>query len=99
MTPFTGTVLYHVNPDSRTDVYLGAGLSYVVYDGSFDRGDEISIGDDLALAIEFGVDFPLGPRGLFLSFNLKYINSTADFEGESVGMDPFLFGAGIAFRF
>jgi outer membrane protein W len=99
MTPFTGTVLYHFGDRSRTDVYLGAGLSYVVYDGSFDAGDDVSVGDDLAVAIEFGVDFPLGPRGLFLSFNLKYINTAADFEGESLGIDPFLLGAGVAYRF
>jgi outer membrane protein W len=99
MTPFTGTVLYHFNPDSRTDVYLGAGLAYVIYDLDSDLDSGVSVGDDLALAVEFGVDFPLGPRGLYLSADIKYINSTADFEGESLGIDPFLLGVGIAFRF
>lgn len=99
MTPLTGTVLYHFNPESRTDVYLGAGLAYVVYDLDSDLDDGVSVGDDLALAVEFGVDFPLGPRGLYLSADLKYINTTAEFEGESLGIDPFLLSAGVAFRF
>jgi outer membrane protein W len=99
MTPLTGTVLYHFNPDSRTDVYMGAGLAYVIYDLDSDLDSGVSVGDDLALAVEFGVDFPLGPAGLYLSADLRYINTTADFEGESLGIDPFLVGVGIAYRF
>jgi outer membrane protein W len=94
-TPVTGIVLFHITPDSSYDVYLGPGLAFVFYDDIFG----FDVDNDLAIALQAGVDIPLATEGLSLSFDIRYIGTTADVEGFDFDIDPIIFGAGVAYRF
>ena len=94
-TPVTGTVLFHLTPSSSFDVYVGPGLAVVFYDDI----NGANVDTDLAIALLGGIDIPLRVEGLSLSFDIRYIGAVADIEGIEFDVDPWIFGAGVAFRF
>jgi outer membrane protein W len=99
MTPITASVFVHLSPESRSDFYLGGGLAYVHYD--MDWSDEELSSDvegGVSLVLEMGLDVPLGSV-VAVSFNARYTNTTADFEGQSLALDPVTLGVGLTLMF
>ena len=95
--------------------YVGAGPSYFLW---FDEkpgaaaaaagADDFKMSDELGLALQAGVDVPLNPNGLALSFDAKryFIGTTARWYANGVKvietehqLDPWVLSAGLGLKF
>jgi outer membrane protein len=113
--PPTLTVQYHFNPRGAVRPYVGAGVNYTLfYNEKASPGLTTAVGpttvhmsDSAGWAAQAGVDIDLNPR-VFLNLDVKYIDidTTATLRTSAIGtqtvrlhLDPFVFGAGLGFRF
>lgn len=95
-TPIIGSVLFHVTPDADLNVYVGPSLAVVLYDDIAGH----NVDTDLAVGFKAGIDVPLRREGLALSFEVRYLRTSADVSGfGAIDVDPLSVGAGIAYRF
>ena len=114
LVPATFTLKYHLNPGGISP-YVGAGPSYFLWIDA-DPGaaaiaagaDDFDMTDELGLALQAGIDIPVGERGMAVSLDAKryfvgttarwYAGGTKVIETEH-NLDPWGVSAGVAFRF
>ncbi|PCI64518.1 MAG: hypothetical protein COB37_01490 [Kordiimonadales bacterium] len=103
--PPTLLVQYHLNPDGQFRPYLGVGLNYTLYYNGTSGGlDSVEYDNDLGYAFQAGVDIGLNDRWAFnIDVKKVYLNANARLNGGAVtadvSLDPWVFGAGLAYRF
>ena len=114
LIPATITAKYHFDLGGIKP-YVGAGPSYFLWVAQ-DPGAAVrplgvtsqKLSNELGLALQAGVDVPLGDKGLALTFDAKryFIGTTASwFVGNTKvietehKLDPWVLSAGLAYRF
>ncbi|MFM7402693.1 MAG: OmpW/AlkL family protein [Erythrobacter sp.] len=114
LIPATVTVKYHFDLGG-VKPYVGAGPSYFLWVAD-DPGaatlplgvTETNLSNELGLALQAGIDVPLGDKGFGLSLDVKryFVDTTARwFVGNTLAieteheLDPWVISAGIAYRF
>ena len=103
--PPTLLAQYHFNPDGQIRPYVGAGINYTIFH-SADAGDlaTIDYSNSFGLAFQAGVDIGINDHWAFnLDAKKIYINTDASINAgavtAAVDLDPWVFGAGFAYRF
>jgi len=114
LVPATFTLKYHLNPGGISP-YVGAGPTYFLWLDA-DPGaaaiaagaDDFDMTDELGLALQAGIDIPVGERGMAVSLDAKryfvgttarwYAGGTKVIETEH-NLDPWVVSAGVAFHF
>ena len=113
--PPTVTLQYHFLPDNNIRPYVGLGVNYTAFLGDNATSElealvgpvDVDTDHSWGLAAQVGVDVTLKDNW-FVNFDLKYIdiNTTATLQTGPLGrlrvnvdIDPFIFGAGIGYRF
>lgn len=107
--PPTLTLQYHFMPDAQVRPYVGAGLNYTRFSSvKFDPAVEAALSpsiekDSVGLALQAGVDIPLGSN-MVLNIDVKKVQIRTDIRsfGAKAGtlkVDPVLVGVGIGWRF
>ena len=94
--PLVASLLFHVTPDARYDIYVGPSLGFVFYDdiGSLDTDN------DFALGAKGGIALPLQAENLSLSFEIRYLRTAVEVEDAfDIDLDPLTFAGGLAYRF
>ena len=114
LVPATFTLKYHLNPGGISP-YVGAGPAYFLWLDA-DPGaaaiaagaDDFDMTDELGLALQAGVDIPVGEGGMAVSLDAKryFVGTTARWYAGGVkvietehNLDPWVVSAGVAFRF
>lgn len=114
LIPATFTLKYHLDL-GIVKPYVGAGPTYFIWIDEEPGAATLSLGvdgfnmsDELGVALQAGIDIPLNDRGLALGIDAKryFIDTTARwYVGDTVAiqtehkLDPWVIGAGIAYRF
>ncbi len=114
LIPATLTAKYHFDLGGIKP-YVGAGPAYFLWVGDEPGAATLPLGvtrtdlsDELGLALQAGVDVPLGTKGLGLSLDVKryFIDTTARwYVGNTLAidtqhkLDPWLISAGVSYRF
>ncbi len=112
--PPTLFVQYHFSPSGNVRPYVGAGLNYTTFldeetSSSLDAAlgnSSLSLDDSWGIAVQAGVDIDITPS-MYLTFDLKWIDidteavirSPAGRVEVDVDVDPWVYGAGIGWRF
>ena len=112
--PPTVTLQYHFLPDNNIRPYVGLGVNYTAFlwNDATDRLEsmigpvDVDVDHSWGLAAQVGVDITVKDNW-FVNFDLKYIDidTTATLKTGggrlrvNVDVDPFVFGAGIGYRF
>lgn len=113
--PPTLTVQYRPLPGGKVHPYVGAGVNWsLFYSENASKGLEAAVGktnvhlsSSWGVAAQAGVDIDLTDR-MFLNFDVKWIDmdtkarlstTAAGVQRVNVGIDPFVFGAGLGIRF
>jgi len=113
--PPTLTLQYHPVKDGAIRPYVGAGVNYTLfYSEKASSGLEAAVGqtkvrmsDSVGWAAQAGVDIDINER-MFLNLDVKYIDidttarlatTAAGTQRVRINLDPFVFGAGVGFRF
>lgn len=103
--PPTLTVQYHFTPDEKIRPYLGAGVNYTVFYNE-DSGDvnDIDYENGFGWALQAGTDIEIDEHWAFnLDVKKVWLNTDVDINGglvtADVDLDPWIFGAGLAYRF
>ena len=114
LIPATFTLKYHLNPGGVSP-YVGAGPAYFLWLDA-DPGaaaiaagaDDFDMTDELGLALQAGIDIPVGANGMAVSLDAKryFVGTTARWYAGGVkvietehNLDPWVVSAGVAFRF
>lgn len=103
MTPLTVGVNFHVVSNENLDFYLGPFAAYVMYGDLKSKipgiGDA-SIDDDFGFGAVLGIDVPFGSKGWMFSSALKYLQTSAEPEGdEALDIDPLVIQLGVGYKF
>lgn len=108
LLPPTVTLQYHFMPDSdRFRPYVGAGLNYThFFNEDSGAADSIDYEDSFGYALQAGFDYGLNDNWA-LNFDVKKVMINSDVTIQSgatridadVDIDPWIVGAGIAYRF
>ncbi|WP_264394266.1 OmpW/AlkL family protein [Porphyrobacter sp. ULC335] len=114
LIPATVTAKYHFDLGGIKP-YVGAGPAYFLWVGDKRGAATVPLGvtrtdlsDEFGVALQAGMDVPLGDKGLGLSFDVKryFIDTTARwFVGNTLAietehkLDPWVISAGLAYRF
>lgn len=112
--PPTAVLQFHPLPGGLFDFYFGAGINYTIfysYDLSSDLAGlgvtDIKFDNSFGLAGDIGINFNLGHH-LLINADVKYIQISTDadikvgsstLDSVSVDIDPWVFGAGVGWRF
>ncbi|MDG2532599.1 OmpW family protein [Sphingomonas sp. HITSZ_GF] len=112
--PPTLTLQYHFAPKSHVRPYVGAGVNYTIFyssDASSSLNNalgatKVKLDDSFGYALQAGVDVDI-TRKIFVNLDVKFIDidTTARLttggavNKVNVSLDPFVFGAGVGFRF
>lgn len=113
--PPTLTVQYRPIATGRVRPYVGAGVNYTLfYSENASSALEAAVGqtrvrlsDSFGVAAQAGVDIDLTDK-IFLNLDVKWVDmdTTARLRTTAIGdqrvrvsLDPFIFGAGLGFRF
>lgn len=113
--PPTVTLQYHFLPDSKIRPYVGIGVNYTAFlwNDATDELEsllgpvDVDMDHSWGLAGQIGVDIDFRDNWFF-NLDLKYIDidTTASLQTTPLGrlrvdvdVDPFVFGAGIGYRF
>lgn len=112
--PPTLTLQYHFLPKGHVRPYLGAGVNYTIFHSSSASDSlnaalgatKVKLDDSFGYALQAGVDVDI-TRKVFVNLDVKFIDidTTARLTTGSavnkiaVSLDPFVFGAGLGFRF
>ena len=105
--PTALTLQYHPIAFGRIRPYVGAGLSYMFVFGTKDGAfGDLKVKEDLGLAFEAGVEFPLTDKmGMFLDLKKALLRpqATGIFNGLGVvgetKLDPWAMTTGVSFTF
>ena len=112
--PATLTLKYHLDAGAIRP-YIGAGPTYFIFVDEQPGADAVDLGatglrlnDKLGLALQAGVDVPLGSNGMLLSLDAKkyfletsahwFVNDTEVIATRN-NLDPWVLSAGVGFRF
>lgn len=114
LVPATFTLKYHLNAGGISP-YVGAGPAYFLWLDADPGAAAIAAGadgfgmtDELGLALQAGIDIPVGEGGMAVSLDAKryFVGTTARWYagGAKVietehNLDPWVLSAGVAFRF
>lgn len=104
--PPTLTLQYHFAPEQAFSPYLGAGLNYSMFYGE-DAGPgfrNLEIDGGLGYAVQAGFDFWLNDHwGLNVDAKKIWLNIDAELNNGAItadiDLDPWILGAGVAYRF
>ncbi|NYT39745.1 OmpW family protein [Sphingomonas sp. R-74633] len=112
--PPTLTLQYHFAPKSHVRPYVGAGVNYTIFysSGASDSlnaalgATKVKLDDSFGYALQAGVDVDITKK-VFVNLDVKFIDidTTARLttggavNKVNVSLDPFVFGAGVGFRF
>jgi outer membrane protein len=103
--PPTLTLQYHFNPHGQFRPYAGAGLGYVVwYNAKPGQMNSISYDNGISYALQAGMDIGIDDHwALNVDVKKLFHNVDAKVNGGAVtadvDLDPWVIGAGIAYRF
>jgi outer membrane protein len=107
LLPPTLTAQYHFLPDGTFRPYVGAGINYTIFFNE-DAGDANAVNYDngFGYALQVGFDVAINKHWA-LNFDLKKIWLSTDVSVRALGttvhtdvdIDPWLLGAGVAYRF
>jgi outer membrane protein W len=111
LTVLTGTAQFHFARGSRVSPYVGAGLAFITGEvevpadlpagGDPDATETFDIESSTSLLANAGINIRITPA-VALALDAKYIEYEARVEGEgnqSDSLDPFVWSAGVKFRF
>jgi outer membrane protein len=114
LVPATVTLKYHLNAGGMSP-YVGVGPAYFLWLDVEPGAATLPLGvtkttlsDELGVALQAGVDVPLGGKGFLLSVDAKryFIGTTARwYDGPTKAietehdLDPWVLSAGIGYRF
>ena len=114
LVPATFTVKYHADLGA-VKPYVGAGPAYFIWIDEQPGAATLPLGvtdfrmsDEFGIALQAGVDIPINDSGLVLSIDAKryFIDTTARwYAGDTLAiqtehkLDPWVIGAGLAWRF
>jgi outer membrane protein len=107
--PPTLTLQYHFSPDKQFSPYVGAGLNYSMFYGEDDGTgfNDLDVDGGLGYALQAGFDYWVS-ENWGLNMDVKYINLDVDvdvnlgathLDADDVDLDPWIIGAGVAYRF
>ena len=103
--PPTLTVQYHFDRSGKFSPYLGAGLNYSMFYGEDSAAgfSGLDVDGGLGYALQAGTDIWLDDHwGLNLDVKKVWLNVDATLNGgirADVDLDPWIFGAGVSYRF
>jgi outer membrane protein len=102
--PPTLTLQYHFMPDTQITPYIGAGINYtLISDVNLLGGSGSLDHSSWGLALQAGVDYKLDKKwSLNLDVKKLQLRSDVMISGTKVStvrIDPWLFGAGVGYRF
>lgn len=103
--PPTITLQYHFNPEGDLRPYVGAGVNYMYFYGA-DRGDASAIQyeNGFGTALQAGIDIGINEHWA-VNFDVKKLWNNVDVKVNNgaayadVDLDPWVIGAGLAYRF
>lgn len=105
--PPTLTLQYHFTPESQFSPYVGAGINYSLFYGE-DNGDgftDLDVDNSMSYAVQAGADYWFNEHW-GLNVDVKYVDVNVDVQvnddslhAYDVDIDPWIFGAGISYRF
>jgi len=106
LLPPTLTLQYHFDPIGAFKPYIGAGINYTVFFDEKAKGGFTSfdLKDSVGLALQAGVDIMLD-RHWGINFDVKkiFLEPKVKVNGGAVAgkvrIDPWIFGAGITYKF
>lgn len=105
LLPPTLTLQYHFNPYGDIRPYAGAGLGYIHYFNVDKAGfNSIKYDDGISYVLQAGVDVGINEHWA-VNLDVKKLYHEVDASINygavrgSVDLDPWIFGAGIAYRF
>jgi len=102
----TAGVAYHLRPERRVDVVLGAFVAMskaddLVFNAEIGRRDKLSFDDDVGPGVKAGAAVSLGPsRRWHLVAEVRYLAAIleSDSGGQDLDYDPLTVAAGIGYR-
>lgn len=104
--PPTLTLQYHFMPDSTLSPYVGAGVNYSIFYGEDTAAGfrDFDVGNGPGLALQAGSDYWLNEHwGLNVDVKKLWMNVDATLNNGAIradiDMDPWIAGAGVAYRF
>lgn len=103
--PPTLLAQYHFNPEGKFRPYIGAGINYTIFHSEdYDTVDDISYDNGFGYAFQVGADIGINDNWAFnLDVKKLFLNTDVSINGGSVtadvDLDPWVFGAGFAYRF
>jgi outer membrane protein len=102
------TAQWHFLPGAVANPYLGAGVNLtLITDQDLGKGTlKLDPKTSVGFAAQAGIDVKVAPQ-VFLNFDVKYVTPLAfDVKAKAdnskvttVNLDPWLFGAGVGYRF
>ena len=102
-SPLYVNFLFHPFPaDWNVDMYVGPGLAYIFW-GDLETesqygGGSVDVDDEATWTARVGLDIELGDRWA-INVDGQYYQSSASAQGEDIKVNPYIVGAGIAYRF
>lgn len=115
IVPATLTIKYHLGAEGGIRPYVGVGPSYFIFidekvgsDAAALGATRVKINDKVGLALQAGIDVPVGDNGLSVTLDAKryFMRTTATFyAGQTEALktrhklDPWVVSAGIGLRF
>lgn len=104
--PPTLTLQYHFTPHSTFSPYVGAGINYSMFysEDAAAPFTGLDIDGGFGVALQAGADFWLNDHwGLNVDVKKLWLNMDAELNGGAVradvDLDPWIVGAGVAYRF
>lgn len=113
--PATFTLKYHLDTGAGIKPYIGAGPTYFIFIDEKPGAAAVGLGADrfkldnsFGIALQAGVDVPIGTSGLALSLDAKkyFLEASAHWyagEAEVIAtqhkLDPWVLSAGLGYRF
>lgn len=104
--PPTITLQYHFTPDNAFSPYIGAGLNYSVFyaEDTAAGFTDLDVGNGVGVALQAGTDYWVNKNwGFNLDVKKLWLNVDASLNNGAIqadiDMDPWIVGAGVAYRF
>ena len=110
LTTLSGIAQWHFTGGSRFAPYVGAGLVYVSGKAETTADptdptaptDNVDLESETSAIVNAGLDIRVSPK-VSLALDVRYFSYDANEEGdpdaESLGLDTFVYSAGVKFRF
>ena len=104
--PPTLTLQYHFTPDAAFSPYVGAGLNYSIFynEDSGTGFTGLDVDGGIGYALQAGYDYWLNKNwGVNMDVKKLWLDVDARLNNDTiradVDLDPWIFGAGISYRF